>query len=217
MADGTDTTGTQGNGTTGAAGDWTASLPETIRGNEVFKGFQDVGGLAQAYLDASGNVRMAPEDPEGYIFEGVKADDPDLKDFREAVHKEGLDAKQAQGLLSFLLSRNQASREAQEAAATAEREKLDKSLKADWKGSAFDENMIVSKRAMSLWAGPMVDVLAKAGIADHPAVLKAFHAIGRAMGESKAPDSVNNGGRNELQRTNSGTPVFADYDYMARA
>lgn len=208
MADGTTDTTTQGNGSTDA-GVWTSALPETIRGNEAFKGFQDVGGLAQAFLDVSGKVRTAPEKPDGYTFDGFPADDAGVKAFKEMAHKAGLDVNQAKELIAGIAGHDKAERESAEAAVKAEKEKLTKGLQKDWPGPAFEENMIVAKRAMALWAGPMVDVLAEAGLADHPAVLKVFRAIGKAMSETRLPDgTANNNQPQELQRTIGGTPML---------
>jgi hypothetical protein len=56
-------------------------------------------------------------------------------------------------------------------------------LKTDW-GSDYDKNIELTKRAFQHFSGSSFDEFSnETGVGNHPSLIKAFHEIGKAMGE----------------------------------
>lgn len=68
------------------------------------------------------------------------------------------------------------------------RESWRDSLMDEWPGDEFNRNASVAQRAVRRFGGPeLCEVLDRTGLGDHPALVKTFLAVGRAMSESDFP------------------------------
>ncbi len=66
-------------------------------------------------------------------------------------------------------------------------------LKDEWKAD-YDKNIELTKRAFKKFSGTELNTfLEETGIGNHPILIKAFHAIGKAMGEDTSPAGLPSG------------------------
>lgn len=139
-----------------------------------------------AYRKAIG----VPESPESYEFPQIEGEenDPAMVAWAQKVFFEsGLSAEQASSIgqhwNAFMVG---LVKEREENAAKAEKEADDK-LKVDW-GADYDKNKELTKRAFVKFGGEdLVAYLEESGAGNHPALIKAFFEIGKAMGEDDSP------------------------------
>lgn len=196
----------------GAPATFADSLGEGLRGNEAFKGFENVDGLASAYLETNqkfteiqGKVPVIPEKPEAYnlsVPEGYVADG--LDNFKAFAHEHGLTEAQANKLLEFDNSRMQQAYKAQEQAETQAVE----SLKTEW-GVNFKKNVTLAQRAVEKIGGPdLKKFLDESRLGNNPQLVKMFHKIGESISE----DSLFTGGGNNVTER----PTMPDGSPMLR-
>ncbi len=131
-----------------------------------------------------------PEKSTDYEFsaaDGVEHDPKMIEWAKGIFHKANLNADQA-GVISagwdgFVTEMGKAQKLVQEEAVKEANEKL----KTEW-GSDYDKKLELTKRAFTHFSGEEFDkFLVDTGIGNHPAFIKAFHAIGAAMGEDFSP------------------------------
>lgn len=148
--------------------DWREALPETLKGNEVFKDFDSIGKLAEAYAQSKIVPEVKPEEyalPEGNdefikvaIANKLSKDQVGALMTFDKTRVAQLDAKYAQDL---------------------------KSLKeGEWKES-FKENVSLAKKALAHFdkSGEVAKMLEETRAGNNPMVIKFLHAIGSQLGE----------------------------------
>ncbi len=148
-----------------------------------------------------------PESPEDYDL-NVSEDeihDPALgESLKQMAHEQGLTRDQAAAVSELYQKRLTDSVFAE----ATRRENLVADLRTQWQGTNFDRNLTVAKRAVRAFGSEdLLSVFNSTGIGDHPAVIKAFYAIGQAMSED-ALVLGSGSPRPELQRTDAGTPML---------
>ena len=135
-----------------------------------------------------------PAKAEDYDLEGLERPEgvPFDDEFEGAMvgemHKLGLNSDQVKGILGFY--NNTVGNQHQEQAGEAERTRTTgvQDLKNEW-GKSFDAQVDLAKRAFMAGAGDSFEQLAAMPMADggllgdHPAVIKAFAALGGKMSE----------------------------------
>tara|TARA_R100000700_G_C3163833_1_gene139315 strand:- start:805 stop:1662 length:858 start_codon:yes stop_codon:yes gene_type:complete len=192
--------------------DWRSTLPEDLRNNATLSKYSSVESLAKGYLNASsmlGKDKLIkpnsedewkafydemgrPEDPAGYEFEDVKAEngfevDKEMVDkFRSVAHETGLSLNQAQKLFDWYTSTNVEQFDqyvANEEASLAESEAT---MRKEW-GKAYDQKMEQALRAVRQFGGdPLVDELNATGLGNNPHLIKAFAMAGeKIMGDQQ--------------------------------
>ncbi len=124
--------------------------------------------------------------PESYTFaapEGVEFDVKQLDAFVPVFKEIGLTQEAAQKLASAYATQLSSQREAAVTQWTEEA-RNDKELG----GAKFDENLAIAKSAIARFSTPeFVSYLEKTGLGSHPAMLKVFHKIGKAISEDAPP------------------------------
>ncbi len=172
---------------------WQSLAPEDFRGRTVYKGItgikdllKQVGhqasligrqgkGIVPPPADASPTeIEMfyealgRPKTPTDYKVDVPKEmesfyDKTMLSEALSDLHKVGLTQKQVEAVMSLDAKRLKASVEASTAAATAQREAVESSLRAKW-GNAFEERLHIANRVIS----------ENVAEADRPALLEAI-------------------------------------------
>lgn len=131
----------------------------------------------------------APEKPEGYkLPEGLDKDEGIIK-LRDHAHKLGVPAALFEGLTGYLVEQIRATddNDDQDFAARAEKEMQE--LRAEWRGTAFDENSELGRRAATAFiphkdAAELETIITKMeGAIGTKATMKLFAKIGKAIGE----------------------------------
>ena len=124
-----------------------------------------------------------PATPDGYKLTSPEGGDPDfVKGIAAEFHKAGLNEKQAQGLVQWWNSRNEAQTAAQKTEFLGKLEADKTSLKKEW-GAAHDQNTAIAARAVREFGvdTKIIDAMEKSvGFA---ATMKFFQSIGSKLGE----------------------------------
>ncbi|VVE77403.1 peptidase [Pandoraea sputorum] len=132
-----------------------------------------------------------PAAPEKYEFvppENMKFDDAVIGDFETVARKYGMSQEDAQGLLSLAGKNMQQVVQAQQDAVLAAQTEWVTSLKSDkeFGGDHFDANVQTAQQAIARFgADGFVDLLNQTGLGNHPAAVKTFLNIGKAISEAK--------------------------------
>lgn len=118
--------------------------------------------------------------------EGVSLAEETVKEYGAIASKLGLDASKAQELLSFYGSAVKREAAAAEAYVNQQRAAWTAEVKADKDigGPALDGNLAFARRAVQKFGGPaLAELLNSTGLGDHPALVRAFVTIGKALRE----------------------------------
>lgn len=203
--------------TGGQGGDWTAVLPEELRGYVQNKGWKDPADLANSYVnleklrgvpaerlltlpEKSDDPKWGelwaklgkPEKPEDYGIKAAEGGDPAFAaEAAKWLHDLNIPKAAGAGLVEKFTVFAAAQQAAEEARLTAEATKQENDLKAAW-GSAYDQNVEIARRAAAQF-GLTEEVLA--GIeksAGYRATMELFNNIGTGLGEA---DAVGMGGK----------------------
>ena len=119
-------------------------------------------------------------------FEGVEVDATTVGEFKTLAKEFGLDSPKAQKLADLYVGLQSKAAQAAEAAAETRRSEWLKALESDKDigGDKLKGSVDVARRAVAKFGGrELAQALDASGLGDHPAVVKAFAAIGRAMAE----------------------------------
>ncbi len=214
---------------------WMAQLPDDLKDSGTLTGFQSIGDLGRAYLDARGeldeSVRMpeeeateeektefwrglgVPEEAGYYEFddismpEGLEGVDEFEDAFRDMAHRAGLLDAQARDVHRFFM---ESFRDAYEAEQQARREGHDQAvgeLQREW-GTGYERNVELALRAAHRFGGDaMTQWLEETGAGDLPEVIRAWHAVGEAIADDTTVMG-STGGSGERERMGDGTPVL---------
>lgn len=197
-------------------------LPESIRGEAVFRDIKDLAGLANGYLHAqkmigqdpknvlvlpapddadAWNAAFAklgrPEKADGYQVtapEGVAVDAALQTAFLEKAHAAGLSQRQAESLYGWYNEMGAASTAARTAASAASLEAATTQLRTEW-GAAFDQNLDLANKAIAHYGGAQLDAELKAnGLANSPHLAKVLAKMGRQLSEDGVVGRIAPGG-----------------------
>jgi len=127
--------------------------------------------------------------PEKYEFkypEGYQVDDTALTEYSTAFKELGLTNEQAQRLVDMDAKRSAGSNEAAVAAQAKQVETWIGELKNDpqFGGAQFEANVGIANKALGAFGSPeLTQFFKESGLGNHPLLVKAFHNIGKQMGE----------------------------------
>lgn len=141
-----------------------------------------------------------PEKSDGYEFpktEGVDQDDAMTAWARETFHKAGITAEQAPAMVKAWDELMQNTVKAQDEAEKQGIETAETALKEEWKAD-YDKNIEETKRGYQAFEKTVpgfaeflaMDTKAGLTVGNHPMMLKAFHAIGKAVGDDMSIGSL---------------------------
>ena len=143
---------------------------------------------APAKTEASKAPALELKVPEGFVV-----DDKMLADFKANAVELGLDTPKAQKLFDQYVGLETARAKATESAFVAQDAKWQAELKADPEigGDKFAESVQHAKRAMGRFGGaPVAQLLTQAGLGNHPALVKFFVGVGKALAEDSIQGSA---------------------------
>jgi hypothetical protein len=208
----TDGGGTQDGGTPES---WTSVFSaDDLKGNEAFKGFENADQLGQKYLEVSeklAGIKQAPETADAYelpTLDGLPYQDTDLNALRDVAHKAGLTQDQMTALMTWHNEYTQNQVKAITEQAQERQTKAMEALKGEW-GDDYENRINGAKNALSKLTGDdFKQFLEDTRAGDHPALIKAFDSIARAMKESDILDGGKPNLTKDVQRTPGGTPVL---------
>lgn len=132
--------------------------------------------------DAAGDKPVAPETYAFVMPDGMELDGDSASEFSVIAKELGLTQEQAQKAADVMV--NQAKRQAETHAKLVstwvETIKADKEIGGD----KFGENMAVARSALDAFGTPeLKDVLNATGFGNHPAIIRAFYKIGKAISD----------------------------------
>lgn len=209
-----DDTAGAGDATAVAEPSWRDTLPDEIKSDKSISEMEDVSALAKSYIHARekataqgviipgkgasegefnefytklGRPPTAAEYelPQDGMPEGFQQDDARLKTMQEKAFALGITKQQFAGLVRAdaevveeLTKTGQTAQEAQRAEWQSQiKEKL---------GAAFEQDLNLAKSAVMSFGGEELrTLLNESGLGDHPAMVTAFAAIGRAVAEDE--------------------------------
>jgi hypothetical protein len=136
--------------------------------------------------------------PENYgdfeLPEGMELDEKAMEQFVPIAKELELSQEQAQKLVTLYSNQIKAQVDAQEETYSTIRTDWVKEVKADKEigGEKFNENVATAREAVKTFGSDeLTDMLNTTGLGDHPAVVKFFYKVGKAMKD----DSMIKGGR----------------------
>lgn len=209
-------TGAQGTmltdpGNTGPQG-WRESLPADLKTSPSLARYEDVPGLAKAYISLEQRMGVPPErllklpadgedwapvfsrlgrpeNADGYQLpkiEGAGEPNAELdKQFQATAHGLGLTQKQAEGLYQWYGQLTQGTLAEQAKAGEAERAAALQTLQGEW-GTAFPEKVELAKRAVAqLGDEKFTEFLNTSKLGDHPALIQVMAKVGELMVQHK--------------------------------
>lgn len=140
----------------------------------------------------TGTATAAPE-IELKLPEGMQGGQS-FESFKGLVKELGLPTDTAQKLVDFVASNQKAAVEAQRAEVERTQKTWIDSLKADKEigGQEFDSNIQVARKAVERFgSGELKAFLEETGLGNHPAMVRAFYRIGKAIAEDSISGTSN--------------------------
>tara|TARA_R110000787_G_scaffold15257_6_gene47097 strand:- start:113 stop:985 length:873 start_codon:yes stop_codon:yes gene_type:complete len=129
-----------------------------------------------------------PKSPDAYdvhLPEELQADGADTakKAFLQAMHRAGANGPTVQAAIDWYAAALADGESQAQAVAAEKAAESEAALRREWGGS-YEKQVAAARRAVGHFGGAaLTSALKGAGIADHPALLKAFAAIGAATAE----------------------------------
>jgi len=187
---------------------WITSLPADLQENDSLKKFSSLESLAKSYVNAEkmigadkiikpnqnytdddwSNFYTAagrPDEPGNYTL-NYETENPDaLNAYKAQVHSLGLNDKQAQGILDYYKSMEEAAQKTMAANFQEANHKAELDLRNEF-GQQFNEKIVQSKQAAQTFASEeILNMELKDGtrLADNPNIIKMFAGIADKMGE----------------------------------
>lgn len=152
------------------------------RGPEAVQAAETAPGEEDAEAPETGDAGEKPEDGPGPDADPASRD---LDSFlARAAEGSGMSEEQLSAVTDALEGFRTAAERQQDLA----RESWRDSLMDEWPGDEFSKNASLAQRAVRRFGGPeLCEVLDRTGLGDHPALVKTFLAVGRALSESDFP------------------------------
>ena len=228
-----------------APADWTAGLPEEMKGYVQNKGFKDPSAVVESYRnfeklmgvpqdrmiklpekaedkaawDSIYNRLGRPEKPEEYGIKGADGkDDPGADWARKTFHELGLTRTQAEALYQKYAGFSADAIKAQESAMAMAAQTQEAELKKEW-GAEFDQRAKVAKAAATKFglSGEVIDAIEKS--AGFAGIMKFLHNIGSSIGEDSfvTPGSKGSaGGTTKQAAMQKIKDLYSDVDFGRR-
>lgn len=226
--------------------EWATALPDDIKPIVQAKGWKEPADMAKSYANLEktlGQKRLPapsadwkpeqwqslykelglPDSPDKYTVpevklpDGLTLDATKMSEAKKALHEAGLLPQQAEKVLKYYFGT--ISKEYETAAETRRREQeaSEFKLKDEWKGE-YDGNVKLAKDALAKFGGPeLVEHLNTSGLGNHPALIKAFAAIGKGMLEDQARGKGGGGGSDDVALAKEElAKLTADKEFMAK-
>ena len=207
------------------------SLPETLRDNPTFEKFEDVGALAQSYVELQSKLGKdkivlpgekatqddwnafyaaagRPDAPDKYALpedvqlpEGFKMDEAGLEEFKKVSHGLGLSEKQVAGLYKFYAENQGSQWKMMQESANEQHQEALNALQKEW-GAGFATMKDRANRALSVALGDnAAAVVEKYG--NDPDVIKAFANLGGLLSDDVLGDRGKGAGTETIQEAQS--------------
>ena len=219
-ADTTTTTTADTTTTTSPRDQFIQSLPEEFRADPIFANFDDWGGVAKSYANAAKLVGMdknqilalpkestpetmapiwdklgRPADTKGYDIEQYKEVLPPevLGKYADIAHKNGVSKSAFNSMISEFVNESVSGQKLMEEQQEQQVSAWQGEVKKEF-GAAYEEKLNFAKKAVESFG--LTDVIKEnPTMFEHPAIIKAFVAIGEKTSEGMvlANGSVNHG------------------------
>ena len=187
---------------------WKDSLPDELKGMKSIQDFKSVEDLVKSYdhtkslvgrkvedLDAETLKAIdtkfgAPESLEAYDFKAKTEEAAEMTDwFKKTAFDAGLPVEKAKAVYEKYNELEQETIQRQQLAVQQQNEEWIGSLKKEF-GEAFDERVAIANKALQAYGGDELEnVLAQAGLANHPPVVKALVEAGKPLMEGQFAES----------------------------
>ena len=204
-----------------ASEDWRNAIPEDLQNDPSLADIQDVAGLAKGYvhaqhmigsdkvvipsreasqeeLDTFYNKLGRPESVDGYeaptenMPEDVAMDADVQSRFFEEAHRIGLNSQQAAALVRWQAEQIGTQQATHIENVEAEMQQAEATMRKEF-GKSYEEKMNMATGAAKEFGGEeLLEVLNSTGLGNHPAVIKAFASIGKAISNDEI---IGGGGR----------------------
>jgi hypothetical protein len=180
------------------------SIPEDIR--DKFEGVEDVGQLAQKYVEVSGQIPTKPESIDAYQIEapeGMELNEELIGGLKEFAFENGIAPEQIQGLVQWYTGEQEKAGEEFGQMVESERAEAETALKKDW-GDDYDKNLDAAKKVVDTFGDKdFKTFLNETGLGSEPALVKLFYTISSKISEDSF-EAGGGGGEEEGQRDMSG-------------
>lgn len=136
-------------------------------------------------------VDAKPAELELKLPDGLRLDDAGLQGFKTLAKEAGLDGAKAQKFVDLYagFEKSKVDAYAAQQKAWTEAIKADK----DIGGTNLDKSLELSRRALTKFGGEgLVTFLDQSGLGNHPALVRAFVAVGKAMAEDSVAGATPN-------------------------
>lgn len=177
--------GNQGQPTADAGAEGNAAAVAAAADGAATAGGEQAGDSASEAPEGEVPEKYEWTLPEG--FEG-ELDQQAVEAFEPIARELRLTQEQANKMVELhaqsLMKANQAAREQ----IASQMQQWNESLRndADFGGVKFDQNVAVAQKAVQAFGSPeLTQVLNETGLGNHPALVKAFHQIGKAISEDR--------------------------------
>lgn len=137
---------------------------------------------ADTTADKKADEKQVPEAYEFKMPDGVELDKAAADEFSAIAKEMGLNQEQAQKVadVGAKMAQRHAEAHARQVEAWVGEVKADKEIGGD----KLDENLGVARKALDAFGTPELrDLLNASGMGNHPAVIKAFYKVGKAISE----------------------------------
>lgn len=158
---------------------------------------EDKGGAGGGTKDGTGGETKPPaESPkvlELKLPEGFKADTAAIDGFKKLAVESGLDSAMAQKVFDHYVQMEAARSKMADEAFSKQDAAWAAELQADPDigGSKWEASKVELRKALNFAGGkPVADVLEAAGLGNHPALVKAFVKVGRALRDDTVAGSA---------------------------
>jgi len=141
-----------------------------------------------------------PDSSDEYEFPdtGIEHDEEMMKWSRDIFHKNGLTKEQGAEISKSWDGFVQGMYDAQVQTAKEASDTANEKLKTDW-GNDYDNNLELTKRAFQKFSNTELDAFFdETGIGNHSVLIRAFHEIGKALGEDFSPKSKGSGSERKV-------------------
>lgn len=218
--------GDKGQGNTEASDAFKESLGDDLKGNEVFKGMENVQQLGSKHAELNtknteltaqheqlkASVPVIPKDVGEYVHdvpEGFEVDEAGIEEFKKFALEKKLTAPQYKEILGFVIARDQGKIQGMADA----RDATIKALKTEM-GVEYEANLLRAQTVLTKFGDE--EYAKAADVANNPTTMKFLLKVREGFSE----DTLKNlggqaaGSQKEIKRDEAGAPLldFSDMD-----
>ncbi len=159
---------------------WIETLPQAIRDLPELAGLADQEGFINRISDLA-KARQAPEKYDFQVPEGMEVQQELLSQFETVAKDAGLSQDQAAKVLDMWHGLQTSTKSSMDKAL----QDATQSLQGEW-GKDFESNVKLAHKAVERFGGKeLAQYLDSSGMGNNLPLIKAFHAIGKAMSEDQ--------------------------------